>query len=118
MAHEEFTGIGHVFLKPMRIVEQGRFKSPEIVEHVMKEVGQVVDAVASFPADVSFSWFGIQLNGDEACPILSPVTHLLHEKLQPVKAIKGRTILFMIIFEWFFESKDGKAAFVFYGVTH
>jgi hypothetical protein len=68
-------------LKPLGVMELFRCQSFEMMENTLEDVSEVLGAVAPLSADISCSGGRIQFNGNNACTILTPVTHLLQQKL-------------------------------------
>jgi hypothetical protein len=77
VAHEDFAGIGFVVFEPGAIAELLRGTICKMLENPLKNLFQVLGAVAPLPTDISGALGWIQFDGADAGAILASVAHLL-----------------------------------------
>jgi hypothetical protein len=118
VTEQDLSGIWLVFVQPIRILHFLFRKIVEMGKYTFKKVFEILGIVAAFATDVAGSGLGVEFNGCQAGPILSPVAHFLQKKLQSVQAVECRTIFFMVEAQWLFQSNECDPTLMLYDITH
>ena len=117
----DFAQGGHVVFEEFGVLQQRRVPAQCIVDSLLdaaKNIRNGLAVNASVAAEVALSGRHVELNGSQPGAVLAPVVLLLHQEVHFVEAVKGRPVLFQVVFQRLAKANKGYAAFVLDGVAH
>lgn len=88
-----------MIFQPFAICKFFRCQVFKVMKDALKDLLEILGAVASFSAYIAGAGFRIELNSNYTGAILAAVAHFLKKKLQSVYAVQGCTILFLVVLQ-------------------
>ena len=121
VSQKQLTSECGIFLEPLNIIQLiglAVFNFAKSFVDLLEDFFNGRLAIGSFSADVSFTRCYVEFDVCHTGAVLPAIVLLFQQQIHFIESVERRPVLFEIIFEWFFEAKQGYPALVLDRIAH